>query len=122
MAPAPAPHRGRACRLLSYDAIVVLRSAVVRIPAGRGLHVLRSASCWPRSVPRPSTPGSLRHLDFGSGVGVTVSSFNSSATKVTLADLSTTLLDFARFRFERRGEKATFIDLNETSLAPVLTT
>ena len=35
---------------------------------------------------------------------------------VSLADISTPFLDFARFRFERRGQQASFIDLNTTSM------
>ena len=61
-----------------------------------------------------STPGSL--LDFGSGCGAGAMMFALLGHAVTLADISTPLLSFAKFRFERRGLAATFIDLNTQSL------
>jgi len=56
------------------------------------------------------------HLDFGSGVGVTSQLFAKAGYETTLADVSTSLLDFARYRFSRRGEAARFIDLNDEKL------
>ena len=56
------------------------------------------------------------HLDFGSGVGVTSQLFARAGYETTLADVSTSLLDFARYRLSRRGESARFIDLNEEKL------
>jgi SAM-dependent methyltransferase len=56
------------------------------------------------------------HLDFGSGVGVTSQLFARAGYETTLADVSTSLLDFARHRLSRRGEAARFIDLNEEKL------
>jgi SAM-dependent methyltransferase len=56
------------------------------------------------------------HLDFGSGVGITSQLFARRGYEIDLADLSTPLLAFARHRLERRGERARFIDLNETRL------
>lgn len=44
------------------------------------------------------------HLDFGSGVGVTSQLFARAGYETTLADLSTSLLDFARYRLSRRGD------------------
>jgi len=61
------------------------------------------------------SPG-RRHLDFGSGVGITSQLFVEGGWKTTLADLSSTLLDFAQFRLQRRGQKAEYIDLDESSL------
>ncbi|SHK17393.1 Methyltransferase domain-containing protein [Pseudonocardia thermophila] len=61
------------------------------------------------------SPG-RRHLDFGSGVGVTSQLFIEGGWTSTLADLSSTLLDFAQFRLQRRGQKADFIDLAESGL------
>jgi SAM-dependent methyltransferase len=58
--------------------------------------------------------GSL--LDFGSGVGVTAQMFGLLGYNVSLADISTPLLDFARYRLERRGQVASFINLNEAPL------
>jgi SAM-dependent methyltransferase len=56
------------------------------------------------------------HLDFGSGVGVTSQLFARAGYETTLADISTSLLDFARHRLTRRGEAAGFIDLNDEKL------
>ena len=56
------------------------------------------------------------HLDFGSGAGVTSQLFARAGYETTLADVSTSLLDFARYRFARRGEPARFIDLNNEKL------
>ena len=56
------------------------------------------------------------HLDFGSGVGVTSQLFGKAGYETTLADVSTSLLDFARYRFSRRGEAARFVDLNDEKL------
>jgi SAM-dependent methyltransferase len=55
-----------------------------------------------------------RLLDFGSGVGATGQMFGLLGYGVSLADVSTPLLDFARYRFSRRGQRAGFIDLNQT--------
>ena len=56
------------------------------------------------------------HLDFGSGVGVTSQLFARAGYETTLADVSTSLLDFARYRLSRRGEAARFLDLNNEKL------
>jgi 2-polyprenyl-3-methyl-5-hydroxy-6-metoxy-1,4-benzoquinol methylase len=61
------------------------------------------------------SPG-RRHLDFGSGVGITSQLFEEGGWKTTAADLSSTLLDFAQFRLQRRGQKADYIDLAESGL------
>ena len=66
---------------------------------------------------QPPGPG-LRHLDFGSGVGVTAQLFSSLGYETTLADISTSLLGFARFRLERRVVRASYIDLNQATLEP----
>jgi ubiquinone/menaquinone biosynthesis C-methylase UbiE len=63
----------------------------------------------------PLAEGS-RTLDFGSGVGVTAQLFDSLGCRVELADVATSLLDFARFRLERRGVSAGYIDLNADAL------
>jgi len=62
----------------------------------------------------PRAPG--RHLDFGSGVGVTSQVFAEQGYAITLADISSPLLEFARFRLERRGIHATYINLNHDDL------
>lgn len=61
------------------------------------------------------SPG-RRHLDFGSGVGITSQLFEEGGWTTTAADLSSTLLDFAQFRLQRRGQKADYIDLAESGL------
>jgi 2-polyprenyl-3-methyl-5-hydroxy-6-metoxy-1,4-benzoquinol methylase len=61
------------------------------------------------------SPG-RRHLDFGSGVGTTSQLFIEGGWRSTLSDLSSTLLDFAKFRLERRGEQAQYIDLGTSGL------
>jgi len=55
-------------------------------------------------------------LDFGSGVGSGGLLFCRADMDTTLADISTTLLDFARWRFHLRGLTARFVDLNTMSL------
>lgn len=56
------------------------------------------------------------HLDFGSGVGATSQLFHRLGFSTTAADVSKPLLDFARWRLERRGDHAAYIDLNAQSL------
>jgi 2-polyprenyl-3-methyl-5-hydroxy-6-metoxy-1,4-benzoquinol methylase len=56
-------------------------------------------------------------LDFGSGVGSGALLFTRAGINMTLADISTTLLDFAHWRFAHRGLSAHFLDLNQTPLA-----
>src|SRR5262245_22282358 len=56
-------------------------------------------------------------LDFGSGVGSGALLFCRADIDTTLADISATLLDFARWRFHLRRVTARFVDLNTTSLA-----
>jgi ubiquinone/menaquinone biosynthesis C-methylase UbiE len=60
--------------------------------------------------------GANTYLDFGAGVGANAILFAQHGFKVTLADLSPAMLDFARWRLERRKLKADFIDLNRQSL------
>jgi len=65
----------------------------------------------------PGGPG-RRHLDFGSGIGITSQLFQQLGYESELADVSTSLLDFARFRLERRGQSMRYIDLNVQALEP----
>lgn len=58
------------------------------------------------------------YLDFGSGVGANAILFARHGFDVTLADISTTMLSFARWRLQRRGIEATLIDLNCQALPP----
>jgi mycofactocin glycosyltransferase len=60
--------------------------------------------------------GAYQYLDFGSGVGSTAILFARHGLKVTLADISPTMLAFARWRLQRRGLHAEFIDLNHQVL------
>jgi SAM-dependent methyltransferase len=55
-------------------------------------------------------------LDFGSGVGSGGLLFSRHGFSITLADVSSTLLDFSRRRLQARGIPATFIDLKTTEL------
>jgi 2-polyprenyl-3-methyl-5-hydroxy-6-metoxy-1,4-benzoquinol methylase len=59
---------------------------------------------------RPVTDGG-RMLDFGSGAGVTGQFFSALGWDVTMADVSATLLEFARWRHERRGLDSKFLRL-----------
>jgi 2-polyprenyl-3-methyl-5-hydroxy-6-metoxy-1,4-benzoquinol methylase len=56
------------------------------------------------------------YLDFGSGVGSNAILFAQHGFQVTLADISRPMLNFARWRMERRGLTADYIDLNEQAL------
>jgi len=57
-----------------------------------------------------------RHLDFGSGVGVTSQVFAALGYATDLADISASLLEFARFRLDRRRLTARYIDLTTGAL------
>jgi SAM-dependent methyltransferase len=56
------------------------------------------------------------HLDFAAGVGAMSQLFARLGYRTTLADISTSMLEFARFRLERRGTQANYIDLNTERL------
>jgi 2-polyprenyl-3-methyl-5-hydroxy-6-metoxy-1,4-benzoquinol methylase len=51
-------------------------------------------------------------LDFGSGVGSGALLFTHAGVRMSLADISTTLLDFCRWRFTQRSLSAQFLNLN----------
>jgi 2-polyprenyl-3-methyl-5-hydroxy-6-metoxy-1,4-benzoquinol methylase len=55
-------------------------------------------------------------LDFGSGVGSGALLFDRAGIAMSLADISTTLLDFARWRFSQRRREAAFYHLQQTEL------
>lgn len=63
---------------------------------------------------RPSQGG--RHLDFGSGIGTTSQLFVAMGWESQLADISRPLLDFARYRWKRRGLDPQTLDLNTEPL------
>lgn len=56
------------------------------------------------------------HLDLGSGVGVTSQLFAALGYKTTLADVAERLFDFARYRLDRRGVPAEFLNLNHSAI------
>jgi len=57
-----------------------------------------------------------RCLDFGSGVGSGALLFGGAGIHTTLADISSTLLQFCRWRLARRSLHAGFLDLKQTGL------
>jgi len=57
-----------------------------------------------------------KYLDFGSGVGAGALVFANEGFSVSLADISSTLLNFSRWRLTRRGVAAQFIDLKTSRL------
>jgi ubiquinone/menaquinone biosynthesis C-methylase UbiE len=62
-------------------------------------------------------PGAL--LDFGAGPGTNAAFFHELGWRVTLADVSATMLDFARWRLDRRDiSTATYIDTRREELPP----
>ena len=63
--------------------------------------------------------GAREYLDFGSGVGSNAILYAKHGFRVTLADVSETMLGFARWRLARRGLEAEFIDLNQQPLPRV---
>lgn len=63
-----------------------------------------------------SLDGCKTYLDFGSGVGSGALLFASNGFDVSLADISSVMLSFCRFRFELRKRQAMFIDLKESPL------
>lgn len=60
--------------------------------------------------------GCTSALDFGAGVGAGALLFARQGMTVALADISSTLLDFARRRLEARQVEATYIDLKTDPL------
>lgn len=57
-----------------------------------------------------------KHLDFGAGPGGTSLFFHKLGWEPSLADISTTLQAFARWRLERRGISATYYDTSKDEL------
>jgi 2-polyprenyl-3-methyl-5-hydroxy-6-metoxy-1,4-benzoquinol methylase len=60
--------------------------------------------------------GCRSYLDFGSGVGVGAILFARRGFDIALADISSTLLGFSRWRLELRGLPAQLIDLKSDKL------
>lgn len=69
-----------------------------------------------RALPAALRGRGGRHLDFGSGIGDASQLFLQLGFETELADISTSLLAFAKFRLERRSHSARYLDLN--SVAP----
>lgn len=73
-----------------------------------------SGTAYPKSVIVADrlgwTPGT-RVLDYGSGVGATAQLAAALGCEVTLADVAAPLLDFARWRLDRRGVQASYLHL-----------
>lgn len=59
-------------------------------------------------------PGEM--LDFGAGPGSSVMFFSRLGWKVSYADISTTMLDFARWRLDRHKVQATFYNTRRDTL------
>lgn len=57
-----------------------------------------------------------RHLDFGSGVGSGAILFARNGFEISLADISSTLLEFSAWRLEHRNLSARLIDLKSSGL------
>jgi len=55
-------------------------------------------------------------LDFGSGVGSGALLFDQASISMSLADISTTMLDFARWRLEQRQRTAQYYPLHQAEL------
>ncbi len=60
--------------------------------------------------------GCKSYLDFGAGVGSGGILFARHGMEVTLADISSPMLDFSRWRFHLRGLAGHFVDLKTSSL------
>lgn len=56
------------------------------------------------------------YLDFGSGVGAGALLFARAGFTVALADISSTLLSFSKWRLQQRNVEARFIDLKDQKL------
>jgi 2-polyprenyl-3-methyl-5-hydroxy-6-metoxy-1,4-benzoquinol methylase len=63
-----------------------------------------------------SQHGCQRYLDFGAGVGSGAILFARHGARVHLADISSTLLDFSRWRLDSRRLEASYIDLKDCEL------
>ena len=59
--------------------------------------------------------GCHSYLDYGSGVGSGAMVFANAGITTSLCDISSPLLEFAKWRFALRGLRATFVDLKTAS-------
>lgn len=60
--------------------------------------------------------GMKRYLDYGAGTGSGALFFAKENIETTAADLSRRMLDFAEWRFKRRGFSARFLDMKKEAL------
>ena len=56
------------------------------------------------------------YLDYGTGTGSGAMFFARQGIKTTAADISSQMLDFTKWRFEKRGLSATYLDLKQNTL------
>lgn len=57
--------------------------------------------------------GARHYLDYGAGTGSGAMFFAKAGIDTTLADISSRMLDFAKWRFERRGLRAIYVDVKQ---------
>jgi len=69
-----------------------------------------------RSLQIALSAGGKNYLDYGCGVGSNGILFSKYGFEITLADISSVMLNFAEYRFKKRGLKANFIDLKTSDL------
>jgi len=60
--------------------------------------------------------GVRRYLDYGTGTGSGAMFFARAGISTTLADISSRMLDFTKWRFEQRGLRATYLDVKRSPL------
>jgi len=60
--------------------------------------------------------GVRRYLDYGAGTGSGAAFLARQGIETTLADISARMLDFARWRFERRALTARYLDVKQETL------
>jgi 2-polyprenyl-3-methyl-5-hydroxy-6-metoxy-1,4-benzoquinol methylase len=60
--------------------------------------------------------GAETYLDYGAGTGSGASFFARAGLETTVADISSRMLEFTRWRFERRGCRARYLDLKREPL------
>jgi 2-polyprenyl-3-methyl-5-hydroxy-6-metoxy-1,4-benzoquinol methylase len=69
-----------------------------------------------RSLQKALSLSGRSYLDFGGGIGSNIILFNRHGFDCTLADISSSLLKFAQWRFERRQIRAKIIDMKLETL------
>ncbi len=69
-----------------------------------------------RSLEKAINRPGRRYLDFGGGTGSNIILFSTHGFDCTLADISTSMLDFANWRFINRGIDCSIVDLKESLL------